>query len=253
MGRPVQYIFSANIIHVSCSPIRIYYLILPGISNPDRIPGMKIRSITCFIDPSYPLDERRLDLAGEFLIIAQPIFSEFGYEVQSSRLAIIPFSKLLADFKEGKLSRFAHELEDKAAQRGFSYVSVGPAFPETPEAYAVIPEALAATKNAFFAGSLTTQDARVSLPAVIECARVIHRASVIAADGFANLRFAALANVPAGSPFFPAAYHQGGEPSFALATEAADLAVAAFSQVANLQEARDSLVKSIETHARLLT
>jgi hypothetical protein len=214
---------------------------------------MKIRSITCFIDPSYPLDERQLDLAGEFLQIAQPIFSEFGYEVQSSRLAIIPFSQLLPGFDEGKLPRFAIELEDKAVDRGFAYVSLGPAFPETSEAYAVIPEALAATKNAFFAGSLTTQDGRVSLQAIKECARVIHSASVITADGFANLRFAALANVPAGSPFFPAAYHQGGEPTFALATEAADLAVAAFSQVASLDEARESLVKSIETHARLLT
>ena len=89
----------------------------------------------------------------------------------------------------------------------------------------LIPEALAATQNAFFSGSMTTSDGRVSLPAVRQCAQVIQRASSISADGFGNLRFAALANVPAGSPFFPAAYHQGGEPTFALATEAADLAV----------------------------
>ncbi len=116
-----------------------------------------------------------------------------------------------------------------------------------------IPEALAATKNAFFSGLMTTPDGKVSLPAIRECAQVIQRASTISPDGFANLRFAALANVPAGSPFFPAAYHQGGEPTFALATEAADLAVTAFTQADSLEEARRNLVSAMETHARRLT
>jgi uncharacterized protein len=63
---------------------------------------------------------------------------------------------------------------------------------------------------------MTTLDGKISQPAVHQCAEVIKQASVISPDGFTNLRFAALANVPAGSPFFPAAYHRGGEPAFAL-------------------------------------
>jgi uncharacterized protein (UPF0210 family) len=133
---------------------------------------------------------------------------------------------------------------------------LGPALPEIPESYGLIPEALAATQNAFFSGLMTTLDGsegRVSLKAVHQCASVIQEASGISQDGFANLRFAALANVPAGSPFFPAAYHLGDEPSFALATEAAELAVTAFSQAASLDEARCNLVSAMETHARLMT
>ena len=214
---------------------------------------MKLRSITYFLDPSYPLNEQKLSLAGEFLRIAIPAYVEAGYEVQSTRLAIVPFPQLLGDLKPGRLSQFAHQLEAAASSFGYAYVSLGPALPELPESYASIPEALADTQNSFFSGALTTRDGGVSISAVHQCAQIIHSAASISADGFSNLRFAALANVPAGSPFFPAAYHQGGEPRFALATEAADLAVSAFSQSGSLEEARASLVRSMETHAQSLS
>jgi uncharacterized protein (UPF0210 family) len=214
---------------------------------------MKIRSITCFIDPSYPLNEQKLNLAGEFLQVAQPAFIEAGYEMQSTRLATVPFPYLLPQLKPGELARLAMELEAAAVDLGYVYISVGPALPELPESFGLIPDAISATQNAFFSGQMTTSDRKISLPAIRQCAEVIHLASTITPDGFANLRFAALANVPAGSPFFPAAYHQGGEPAFALATEAADLAVTAFSQAITLEEARKSLVSAMETHARNLT
>jgi hypothetical protein len=195
----------------------------------------------------------KLKLAGDFLRIARPAYEEAGYEVQTARLATVPFPQLMAGNNLDKLSQFARELEEAAGADEYAYVSLGPALPDHLESYTAIPDALAATQNAFFSGSMTTSDGRVSLPAVRQCAQVIQRASSISADGFGNLRFAALANVPAGSPFFPAAYHQGGEPAFALATEAADLAVDAFSQSGSLEEARASLVRSMEAHAQALT
>jgi uncharacterized protein (UPF0210 family) len=214
---------------------------------------MKLRSITCFIDPSFPLNEQKLKLAGEFIRIARPAYVEAGYEVQTSRLATIPFPQLLSGRKPSMLSQVARELEGAADDEDYAYVSLGPALPDYLESYASIPEALAATQNAFFAGSLTHEDGRVALAAVRQCAQVIQRAGSISADGFGNMRFAALANVPAGSPFFPAAYHKGGLPTFALATEAADLAVTAFSQSGSLEEARMRLVQSMEAHGRALT
>jgi uncharacterized protein (UPF0210 family) len=214
---------------------------------------MKIRSITYFLDPSYPLNEQELKVAGEFLQIAQPAFTEADYEVQSARLATLPFSSLITDIKAGALSNLARQLEPAAADQGYAYVSMGPALPELPASYESIPEAMAATQNTFFSGMMTTQNGKVSLMAVHQCASVIQRASTISPDGIANMHFAALANVPPGSPFFPAAYHQGGEPYFALATEAADLALNAFSQASSLDEARNNLVSSMETHAHAMT
>lgn len=213
---------------------------------------MKIRSITYFTNPSYPISETPLKSAEEFLHLALPAFTEVGYEVESTRLASPPFPGLLAGASPGELPALARELEQAAASAGFAYVSLGPAFPDQPEYYSLIPEGLSVTQNAFFAGSMTTPDGKVSLKGIHQCAWVIQRTSTIGKDGFANLRFAALANVPAGSPFFPAAYHRGGEPSFALATEAADLALLAFRQARDLEEARLNLLEAIQTHGRIL-
>lgn len=90
------------------------------------------------------------------------------------------------------------------------------------------------------------------MAAVQACAQVIVKAAPLDPNGFANLRFAALANVGPGTPFFPAAYHDGGSPAFALGTEAADLAVEAFTGAASVEQARGALVSEIERHGQAL-
>jgi uncharacterized protein (UPF0210 family) len=79
---------------------------------------------------------------------------------------------------------------------------------------------------------------------------VIARTAPIDPSGFANLQFAALANVPPGVPFFPAAYHEGDEPAFAVAVEAADLAVSAFEGAVSVDEGRSRLTASIEIYTK---
>jgi uncharacterized protein (UPF0210 family) len=214
---------------------------------------MQIRSITCFIDPSYPFDQKILKAAGAFLQVAQPAFIQVGYVVQSTRLSTVPFPELLARVKPGGLVELACQLEQAAANLGYDYVSLGPARPNQLDQYSLIPEALSATQNVFFAGSMTDPAGEISLRAIHQCAAVIQHASTISPDGFANLRFAALANVPAGSPFFPAAYHRGGAPAFALATEAADLALVAFSQADDLETARCNLIRALNEHGHRLS
>ena len=52
---------------------------------------MKIRSITYFINPEYPLNIEKLRSAGEFMKVAKNAYIEKGYEVQTVRLATVPF------------------------------------------------------------------------------------------------------------------------------------------------------------------
>jgi hypothetical protein len=214
---------------------------------------MKIRSITYFCNPRFPLSQSALRRAGEFLAAARSTYETAGYEVQTTRLATIPFPQLLGEAGLYGLSEFATELDQLAAQLGIGYVSLGPALPGMPGSYGVIPEAIAATQHVFFGGLMTDGRGRVDLAAIRRCAKVIIDCAPIDPNGFANLRFAALANVPPGSPFFPAAYHQASGPAFAIGTEAADLAVEAFSGAATVEEARGALVASIEWHAARLT
>ena len=107
-------------------------------------------------------------------------------------------------------------------------------------------------------GFMDSHNGGIELQAVRACADVIQQSATISPDGFANLRFAALANVPSGSPFFPAAYHAyslTGDPqpsSFALATEAADLAVDAFSGAQDIEDAQHKLIALLNEHAKVL-
>jgi uncharacterized protein len=135
-------------------------------------------------------------------------------------------------------------------EAGIAYAALGPAVPEIPASYEVIPEAIAVSKAIFFSGILADHRIGISLPAVHACAQLIVRIAALEPNGFANLQFAALANVPYGSPFLPAAYHEGDEPSFAIAVEAADLAVSAFEGAASLEAGRTKLISAIETNAK---
>jgi uncharacterized protein (UPF0210 family) len=214
---------------------------------------MRVRSITYFLNPGWPLDETILNGAEAFIVAARPAFETTGYVVQTARLATVPFPKLLPTSDVAEVVRLAQALDSAAEPLGYEYVSMGPALPAFPESYAVIPEALAATENVFFSGVIASPEDGVSLPAVRACAQVIHRAATLDPDGFGNLYFAALANVPPGAPFFPAAYHEGHAPTFALATEAADLAVDIFAKAGSLREARQNLITAVEAHAQTLT
>ena len=216
---------------------------------------MKIRSITYFCNPHFPLDEEVIRIAGEFLGNARAAYQAAGYEVQSTRLATVAFPILLADGKlnlPSRLPELAVNLERLIGEAGIAYASLGPALPEEPHRYEAIPDAIAATQNIFFGGVMADSVRGIDLAAVRACARVIVDAAPLDPKGFANLRFAALANVAPGSPFFPAAYHDGLAPAFAIATEAADLAVDAFTGAASVDEARRALADEIEKHGKAL-
>jgi uncharacterized protein (UPF0210 family) len=214
---------------------------------------MKIRSITYFCNPKYPLDEKILQKAGQFLTEAKFAYEAAGYEVQTTRLATIPFPDLLGPENIGNLPAVTSQMDTIAQGLKIGYVSLGPALPDFPASYEVIPEAVFVSKMMFFGGVMADRSRGIRLPAARACADVILKCATIEPNGFANLQFAALANVEAGTPFLPAAYHNADEPAFAIATESADLAVQAFESAKTIEEARGNLIGEIEGHGKRLT
>jgi uncharacterized protein len=220
---------------------------------------MKLRSITCFINS--PLEKGAIEAAGAFAAAARQAYESAGFVVQTVRLATSPFAGWLPSLEDKSAASLVRELELAARSSGFEYLSLGPALPGELPSFEPIPGLLAATQNVFLTGLMTLSGGGVSLPAVRLCANIIEMASHLSPDGFTNLRFAALANVPAGTPFFPAAYHNETMPAFALATEAADLAVQAFQtgsrqgagtrqgDIESLSQAREALVESLQQQA----
>lgn len=212
---------------------------------------MKIRSITYFFNPGWPLNENKFKSAGRFITEAKSAFEAAGYEVQTMRLATVPFPQLVEN-RVKETPKLAEAVESSMSSIEVEYAALGPAFPNIPGSYEIIPEAIAQTENIFFSGVMADSHNGISLEAVRACAQVIVKCAPLTPSGFANLRFAALANVLPGAPFFPAAYHQGDRPAFAIAIEAADLAVDAFKNAKSINEGRNALVASLETHGDAL-
>ena len=90
---------------------------------------MKIRSITYFCHPGYPLDEKVLQRAESFFSKARSAYEAAGYEVQTVRLATVPFPQLLGEENIDTLPEFTSRIADLAEQLNIGYVSLGPALP----------------------------------------------------------------------------------------------------------------------------
>ncbi len=210
---------------------------------------MRIRAVTGFLDPGWPLEPDRIREVAGALKACRQLMQEAGYEVQTLRLATPPPSEMAIPVPTPQRIELARQLEAECFVQGIDYAAIGPALPEEYTAYEMIPNILGATENIFTSGIYADQATGLSLQAAQACAATIKANAGITDDGFTNLRFAALVNIPAGVPFFPAAYHRGGPPAIAIATEAADLPVRAIQKATSLRGLRQSLIGSIETQA----
>ena len=218
---------------------------------------MKIRSVTCFLDPraqapfgSTPYNA--FDRLGRMAEQAREVFGRAGLEVQTTRLSTTPFPTLYPVEEVENAVALAQALERDAAERGFDYLSLGPALPAHPGSAALVLPILQNTRSVFLSGMMT-QGSQVFPGMVRAYAQIIQAAAALEPDGFANLRFAALANVAPYGPFFPGSYHGGGRPAFSLAIECADLAYGAARKAASLSAFRQSLLTTLDNQATRLT
>ncbi|MBK6795112.1 MAG: DUF711 family protein [Anaerolineales bacterium] len=213
---------------------------------------MKIRSITYFCNPKYPLEENILREAGDFLSKAKAAYEAAGYEVQTVRVATVPFPNMLGEKHMDELPRYAGQFSMTMKQAGVVYAALGPALPEMPRSYRVIPDAIAASENIFFSGVMADAQT-IHMAQVKACAEIIVKCAPLDPNGFANLNFTALANVGANAPFFPGAYHNADVPAFGIAVECADMAVDAFDGRQTINDGRQWLVSEMTKHGQAIT
>jgi uncharacterized protein (UPF0210 family) len=208
---------------------------------------MKIRSITAFIgEPTAEAIQNAAEGCQRMKETAQSA----GWDVQSLRLATIPFSQWLPLLHAPSVA--VHELEEEIQSAGFDYISLGSIPADDYAAASRIPEILQATVSTFCTQQLVKGGTVISNLAIQMAAKNILENSTADPNGFTNLRFGALANVPAGCPFFPAASSDSEVPGFAFAIEGADLAAETFSESTNSAQAAKSLTTRIETAANKL-
>jgi hypothetical protein len=211
---------------------------------------MKIRSITLFSKLNVPPDKEEIAQLSAFAAAARQAFTAAGYEVQTTRLATDIFPTLAdPDYARNALDLVV-DLEAMCRDVGFEYLSLGPAGADMQP---IVPEILRRTETVFATCHIAPPKLGLIDGRSIAQATWIMREAAAIDDGFGNLRFAALANVPPGTPFFPAAYWTEERPAFGIATESADLAVDACANVSDVASAHAALVSGIEAHAKEIT
>jgi uncharacterized protein (UPF0210 family) len=195
-----------------------------------------IRTITLGIEEAHPLTATSIQRAAHFLGSAAARYREAGYEVQTLRLATRPLLEDLADRPGSALQNYARALQTMLTEVGLSFCSLGPApavqphFP--PERIELLADLLLAGEALNAGALLADSEHGLRQEAALPIARVILRLAQESAEGFANFRFAMLACVPPGCPFFPAAYHRGPA-AFALGLQSAPLLAAALQEAAD--------------------
>jgi hypothetical protein len=228
---------------------------LPGVARGAVAPAqdspkhaMRIRTITAGVAMSGPDDLDALQRALARLLRARKRMEDAGFEVQTTRVATTP---LAAGLDEAGRRHALSTLEklDAAIEAANASLSIGPILSVDrfdPELGAWAAELVRRTRQINFSVTVASAEGGIRRSAIRSAADVIANLSRVDASGVANFRFAAAAGVPAGTPFFPVAYHEGTD-SLAFGLESAGLLQTAVEGAVDFDDAAKRLRRALET------
>lgn len=172
-----------------------------------------IRTLTLGLTDSHPLSASTIKQASTLLHTASKRFTDAGYEVQTLRLSTRPVFDDLPDWSASQRLAYAQSLQRMLDDADLSFCSLGTVYAARPteplEHIEQIVDILATTTALNMTVQLASGEHGLREEAALPVARVIQRLAQETDEGFGNFRFAMLACVEPGCPFFPAAYHKG--------------------------------------------
>ena len=201
-----------------------------------------MRTITAGVELSPAIELDRVEAALAFLARAKHAYEEAGYQVQTTRVAINP---IIAALDSAARDRVLEKLQrlDKLAFAHRAMFSIGPiltANRSDDSLAAWSRELVRTTQSISFSTVIASPEGGVQTHAAATTAKIMVELSRALPDGLANFRFAAAANIPAGTPFFPVAWHQGAD-SFAVGMESASVVEGAFASSGRSTDATEAL------------
>jgi uncharacterized protein len=200
-------------------------------SVPRAARALRIRAITAGVALRSFSDLKPVEVAIAALDRAKRAFEADDYEVQTTRIATPPLL-MDADARARESALTQLRALDQLVGSHQVRVSIGPVLSADraeSELAAWVAELVRTTQNL----NLTVRVASSEHGAAPRAARVAAECMMAIATategGTGNFRFAAIANMPPGAPFFPAAWHQGPD-SLAIGLESASLVEEAFRE-----------------------
>ncbi|MFL5629280.1 MAG: DUF711 family protein [Ktedonobacteraceae bacterium] len=172
-----------------------------------------IRTITLGLAEAHPLPAQSIFRAAALLQQARTRYTEVGYEVQTVRLSTRSVLTELSHWSPAALLQYARDLQSALDDAGLDFCSLGTVQAANPgyslERINLLADILSETSALNATVQLATPEHGLRVEAALPTAQVMRRLAEETDEGFGNFRFAMLACVDAGSPFFPSAYHSG--------------------------------------------
>ncbi|MBA2677819.1 MAG: DUF711 family protein [Ktedonobacteraceae bacterium] len=191
---------------------------------------LPIRTITLGLADPHPLSSTTIASARNVLQAARERYIDAGYEVQTVRLSTRPVLDDLIGWSSASILGYASELQHMLHDVDITYCSLGSVFATRPDfplaQLELVADLLVATDIISMTVHLATSEHGLRFEAAPQIARIMQRLAHETPEGFGNFRFAMLACVEPGGPFFPAAYHDGPS-SLSIGLQGASLLLAA--------------------------
>jgi uncharacterized protein (UPF0210 family) len=217
-----------------------------------------IRTITAGVNLDPAGSSALFEKAVRFLEMARRRFEDSGLIVQSTRIATQPQSHLFRSLAPKRALQVLRDLDQAAADTG-QIISLGPLIEDNEDASefpAWCAELAAETEQLYFSVVIAAPPSEVHYRSVQTAAEAILAISRVGHNGEANFRFGAAARIPAGTPFFPVAFHWGPA-AFSIGLESAGLVGEAFAQASDpgtasavLQPVLEEAIAPVEEIAR---
>ncbi len=242
---------SAHVLPYLWHAIFLAAFLLAAVVGPASAQGKpKIRTVTAFIrlDPGQYAQQVADTLT--MLRNAKSRFGLAGYEVQTLRITTQPFTEYTKGMSKQAALSFFHDLDALAKQESVS-ISIGPALmtdKDDPAQAELLEEILGQASNLYGSVVVAGSDG-VHWKSAHAAAEIMKYLEDHGDKGLGNFRFAAIANVQAYTPFYPASYHQGLGHQFAIALESANVVAGVMSVQRDPEATRQALVSELGMHA----
>ena len=187
-------------------------------------PTPPVRAITAFVDldPARYAEQFRQIAAG--LRQAQALFAQDGFTVQTLRITTQPFMKYVRGLDSAHALTLLDRLEGLGRQNNV-LVDIGAAVLDDrpdPQALEILEQAQARGRQLNASMVVADQDG-VHWNTVRAAARHVWRIAAASPRGEGTFRFAAIAMLGPGTPFFPGSWHDGQGGRFSVGLQSASV------------------------------
>ncbi len=213
----------------------------------DALPqdAFNIRTITAGVTLSRDNWEEVMENTRDFLATARQTFESKGYTVEGVRMSTNPFPQYTEGLTVHETADFIGKLAAFAQSSGIG-LAIGPA---------AMDDNFSSDMADRITAIIGQTSANVSLIIASRENGIHHKSIRTAAEVMlrlgekntvSNFQFAATANMPAETPFFPGAYHVGEKSSFTIGTESAQLVMDVFAKTENMEQGRSELFRRFQ-------